>query len=57
MTAADPYAWDLTPPPCPRKIWGLPTGLPCLGSGPNHAHRYASAWAADRHTESEARDE
>jgi hypothetical protein len=45
MCASDHHPWD------------LPTGLPCLGDGPGHAHTYAASDAADGHDASEARAE
>ena len=52
------YDWPpLTPPDCPRTLGGDPTGLPCLGVGAQHTHRFEASWAADKKTESEARDE
>lgn len=28
---------------CPAHPWGLPTGLPCLGDGPDHAHQFEAS--------------
>ena len=36
---------------CPAHPWNLPTGLPCLGDGEGHTHRYEASDAPDRHTD------
>ena len=52
------YDWPpLTPQRCSRTLGGDPAGLPCLGVGAQHTHVYTASWSADKHTESEARDD